>query len=240
MHPDTVARILVRCSAAAVAGTDHLLRDLPCGRMEVDEIWGYVGKKPYNMVVGDGSRRCGEFWTCVAIDPESKVIPAWQTSKRNMTSTRRFMEGLAARMRNRIQLSTDGLTQYDTTVRHAFGGEVDYGQVTKIYGGIPTKGKRTMKVVKEIHTAAVAGRPVAVHIRTACVERQNLTLRMCVRRLTRSTNAYSKRVERLRAALGLHFAHFNFCRVHETLGTTPAVALGIAERPWSLGELEAA
>jgi IS1 family transposase len=217
---------------------DEKMRDLPCRRLEVDEIWSYVGKKQQHLMPADDRNRLGDQWTFVALDPESKLVPAYRVGKRTRPHAVAFMADLSERLTNRVQLSSDALNTYVDAVERAFGLDVDYGQIVKFYDAEPVgPGRYSPPRVTHAQRTVIVGQPLNSHISTSLVERQNLTMRMSMRRFTRLTNGFSKKVENLRAAVSLHFAHYNFVRVHKTLRTTPAMAAGVENRLWSLEEL---
>lgn len=237
-HRDTICRLLVEVGAGCAALMDQQMRELPCRRIQVDEIWAYVGKKQAHLKPGDDRSRLGDMWTFVALDPETKLIPTWRVGKRTGVNAVAFMTDLSERLGNRVQLSSDALSTYVDAVERAFGADVDYGQEVKFYDAEPIRAGRYSppKVVKA-ERVVIAGDPDQAHISTSLVERQNLTMRMSMRRFTRLTNAFSKKAENLAAAVSLHFAHYNFVRVHRTLRVTPAMEARVSDRLWSLDEL---
>jgi len=237
-HRDTIMRLLVEVGDGCAKLLDEQMRDLPCRRIQVDEIWAYVGKKQAHLTREDDRSRLGDMWTFVAIDPESKLIPSYRVGKRTGANARAFMGDLSERLANRVQISSDALSSYVDAVERAFGADVDYGQEVKFYDAEPVGAGRYAppKVVKA-ERVVIAGNPDQAHISTSLVERQNLTMRMSMRRFTRLTNAFSKKVENLTAAVSLHFAHYNFVRVHRTLRVTPAMEARVSDRLWSLDEL---
>jgi IS1 family transposase len=213
------------------------MRDLPCRRLQVDEIWAYVGKKQAHLKPGE-SVRAGDFWTFVAIDAETKLVPSYFVGKRTAVNAYAFMRDLSGRLANRVQLSTDGLQSYIYAVEDVFGADIDYGQVVKFYDAEPIgPGRYSPPKVTGQEKTVIAGSPDQRHISTSLVERQNLTMRMQMRRFTRLTNAFSKKLDNLKAAVALHFCHYNFVRVHKTLRVTPAMEAGVSDRLWTLQEL---
>ncbi|MEQ8397904.1 IS1 family transposase [Thalassobaculum sp.] len=214
------------------------MRELPCRRIQVDEIWAYVGKKQAQVTKEDDRSRVGDMWTFVALDPETKLVPSYLVGKRTSRNAVTFITDLSERLANRVQLSSDALNSYVTAVEEAFGTDVDYGQAVKFYEAEPVSpGRYSPPRVTKSERNTMVGRPDPLHISTSLVERQNLTMRMSMRRFTRLTNAFSKKVENLRAAVSLHFAHYNYVRMHKTLRMTPAMAAGVSNRLWSLEEL---
>jgi IS1 family transposase len=239
---NTVTKLLVDLGTLCSIYQDRVMRDLPCERVQCDEIWTFVGAKAKN-VPPDKRGEYGDWWTWVALDSDTKLVPSYRIGGRDLGEATAFMKDLESRLALRVQLTTDGHTAYFHAVRAAFDGEVDYAQLVKIYGS--TDGGRKSGAAKYSpgvcigsHADVVSGSPDPSHISTSHVERANLTMRMSMRRFTRLTNAFSKKVENLAAAVSLHFMHYNFCRVHLSLdGQTPAMAAGVADHVWSLDEL---
>jgi IS1 family transposase len=232
---NTVTKLLVDLGTVCSIYQDRVMRDLPCERVQCDEIWAFVGAKQKNATPEKQAQGWGDVWTWVAIDADTKLVPNYRVGTRGMGEARDFIADLASRLSGRVQLTTDQHSPYLVAVRDGFNGEIDYAQLQKIYGGsrdgyspAPCIGTNTKKV---------SGDPDPDHISTSYIERQNLTMRMSMRRFTRLTNAFSKKVENLAAAVSLHFMYYNFCRVHKTLGTTPAVAAGVADHVWTVNEL---
>jgi IS1 family transposase len=236
IHRDTVMRLGVAVGESCRVLMDETMRELPCSKIEVDEIWGYVGKKQRNVTEEDGATK-GDVWTFVAIDPETKAVPVFHVGKRTADDTNKFIAQVAARTKNRIQLSSDGLKFYAPAVEAAFGGEVDYGSVVKTYRTTDTEGRYSPPQIESVKRTPVIGAPF--RISTSLVERQNLTMRMHMRRLTRLTNAFSKKLENFQAACALHFAYYNFVKTHSSIRCTPAMALGVSSRLWKVEDLVA-
>jgi IS1 family transposase len=237
-HRDTICRLLVEVGDGCAKLMDEQMRDLRCRRIEVDEIWAYVGKKQRHMVPGDDPRRVGDQYTFVALDAETKLVPAYLVGKRDLPTATAFMADLSDRLANKVQLSSDALAAYIEATERAFGADVDYGQEVKFYEAEPVgRGRYSPPRVTAAQRIVIAGNPDPAYISTSLIERQNLTMRMSMRRFTRLTNAFSKKVENLRAAVSLHFAHYNFVRVHRTLRVTPAMEAKVSNRLWSLDEL---
>jgi IS1 family transposase len=239
VHRDTIMRLGVRVGKACAKLMDESMRQLDCAQIQVDEVWGFVGKKQRN-VIGEDSE-FGDVWTYVALDPESKLVPSYIVGKRDMSHTYAFTSDLASRMKNRIQLSSDGMNSYNVCVDDAFGSEVDYGQIIKVYGSEAEDSNPARRYspahVTAVRKAMISGDPDPTTICTSHVERHNLTTRMHVRRLTRLTNAFSKKLENFEAAMGLWFAYYNFVKIHKTIRCTPAMAAGVTSRLWKLEEL---
>ena len=237
-HRDTICRLLVEVGEGCAKIMDEKMRGLMCARLEVDEIWSFVGKKQQRLVPGDDRNRLGDQWTFVALDPDTKLVPAYHVGKRTRPHAVAFMTDLSERLTNRVQLSSDALNTYVDAVERAFGDDVDYGQIVKFYEAEPVgPGRYSPPRVTHAQRMVIVGQPLNAHISTSIVERNNLTMRMSMRRFTRLTNAFSKKVENLRAAVSLHFAHYNFVRLHKTLRTTPAMAAGVSDKLWTLEEL---
>jgi IS1 family transposase len=238
---NTVTKLLIDVGGACAEYQDRVMRDLPCQRIECDEIWSFVYAKKKN--VPDDKRDefgYGDVWTWVAIDADTKLIPTWLIGNRNSEDGSIFMNDLARRLANRVQLSTDGFRPYLQAVRGAFQ-EIDYGQIQKIYGGSTDGGRYSPPKCIGASSYAVSGNPDPEKISTSYVERQNLTMRMGMRRYTRLTNAFSKKLENHSAAVALHFMHYNFARTHNSLKNpyprTPAIAAGVADHVWTLADI---
>jgi IS1 family transposase len=238
---NTVAKLLVELGAVCTKYMDDNMRDLSCQRIQVDEIWQFVGAKQKNVKPHhfENGGYAGDVWTWTAIDADTKLVPCFMLGQRDPIAARDFMEDLAGRLATRVQLTSGGLKCYLTAVKAAFGDDIDFAQLVKIYGQIDADGQRRYSPATcigcESHT--VTGNPDPDHINTSYVERQNLTMRMSMRRFTRLTNGYSKKVENHAAMLGIYFMWYNFGRKRMTLGTTPAVKAGIADHIWSVDEV---
>ena len=239
IHRDTVMRLGVRMGEGCAAVMDSTMRNLNCSLIQMDEIWGFVGKKNKNANDAERHAGLGDVWTWVAIDVESRMVPAYLVGKRDGYHADTFVSDLASRLNSRVQLSSDGLSAYDDAVERGFGASVDYGQVVKVYGAADVADQRRYSPAKLVSVTkkAVAGNPDAALISTSYIERQNLTMRMHMRRLTRLTNGFSKKIENFRAAAGLHFGYYNFVRVHKSLRCTPAMAGGVTDHIWTVPEL---
>jgi IS1 family transposase len=239
IHRDTIMRLGVRVGEGCAAVMDSTMRNLECRLIQMDEIWGFVGKKNKNANESERRNGLGDVWTFVAIDVESRMVPAYLVGKRDGYHADAFVEDLASRLNGRPQISSDGLSAYTDAVERGFGASVDYGQVVKIYGNSDMADQRRYSPAKlvEVRKAVVSGLPDESLISTSYIERQNLTMRMHMRRLTRLTNGFSKKIENFRAAVSLHFGYYNFVRVHKTLRMTPAMAAGVADHIWTVPEL---
>lgn len=238
VHRDTIMRLAVRVGKSCANLMDETMRDLPCKNVEVDEIWCFVGKKQRHIKPEDDESQVGDFWTYTGLDADTKLVPSFRVGKRTASNTRAFVCDLASRMSGRIQLSSDMLSQYVEAVEAGFGGDVDYGRIVKEYESEPIgAGRYSPPKVVSISKDVVVGAPDESRICTSHVERQNLTMRMSMRRFTRLTNAFSKKAENLEAAVALHFAHYNLVRIHRSLRMTPAMAAGVSDRLWSLRDI---
>jgi IS1 family transposase len=235
---ETVLSLLVRVGEGCEALLDSTMRSLSCERLELDEIWGYVQKKQRQVTKEDDVANVGDMWTFVAIDADTKLVPCYRVGKRDGANANAFVSDLAARLRNRVQISSDGLGLYIEAIERAFGSDVDFGQVVKSYEAEPIgPGRYSPPKVTSVEKVVVMGNPDLDTLSTSYVERQNLTMRMQIRRMTRLTNAFSKKAENHRAATALHFAHYNFVRRHQTLRVTPAMAAGVSPVLWSTEDL---
>ena len=237
---NTVTKLLADLGIACSAHMDRAMRDLPCETLQVDEIWTFVGAKQKNVKPEKATEGWGDVWTWVAIDADTKLVPSYRVGPRDLQEATAFMRDLSGRLANRVQLTTDGYTLYMKVVRDAFPGGIDYSQLVKLYGEAAKDERRRYSPAKCIAAipTPVYGSPDPAKISTSYVERQNLTMRMSMRRFTRLTNAFSKKVENLAAAVSLHFAYYNYCRVHASLGgKTPAMAAGLDDHVWTVDEL---
>jgi IS1 family transposase len=237
---NTIAKLLVELGAACSDYLDRHLVNLPCKRVQVDEIWSFCYAKAKNVTPEIAAKNpfAGDVWTWVAIDADTKLIPSWIVGPRDGVTARIFVNDLAGRLANRIQLTSDGLSVYLAAVERAFRGHVDYAQLVKIYGETSESQKRYSPAeCVGCERKAVTGYPDPEHVSTSFVERQNLTMRMSMRRFTRLTNAFSKKIENHVATVALHCMFYNFCRVHQTLRVTPAMEAGLSNHIWELEEL---
>lgn len=238
VHRDTIMRLVGRVGAGCEVIMDQTMRNLDCKTAQLDEIWCYVGKKQRHVTSADVASQVGDFWTYIALDPDTKLVPSYLVGKRTAANTRAFVADLASRVANRVQISTDGLEQYVNATEEAFGSNVDYAQIVKSYEAEPIgSGRYSPPKVVSTSRKVIQGNPVYSKIGTSHVERQNLTVRMQMRRFTRLTNGFSKTVAGLQSAVALHFAHYNFCRRHSSIRVTPAMEAGIVNDMWSINEL---
>jgi IS1 family transposase len=233
----TVLTLLARMGEGCASLLDETMVDLACERLELDELWAFIGKKQ-RQVTADDDASMGDAWTFVAVDAETKIVPSFLVGKRDQPTTDAFIQDLAGRLHNRVQVTTDGYKTYVNAIDEAFAGEVDYAQLIKKYEGeAEGPGRYSPPKVTGIDKIPVFGSPREELVSTSYVERQNLTVRMGVRRYTRLTNAFSKKLENHIAATALHFAHYNFVRSHHTLRCTPAMAAGVSKTLWSTEDL---
>ena len=226
IHRDTVMRLGVRVGEACAKIQDEKLRNLNCKNVEVDEIWGFIGAKRKNAGI---TCNYGDVWTFIALDADTKLIPSFFVGKRDAYHAKMFIADLAERMAGRIQLSSDSLKAYGDAVERGFGSEVDYGQISKTYsltplgnGAQPAAVRYSPAEVVDVEKMVVSGMPDVDLISTSHIEKQNHTLRMHCRRLTRLTNAFSKKFENFQAAVSMNFAYYNFVKTHGAIRMTPA------------------
>jgi IS1 family transposase len=237
---NTIAKLSIELGAACSDYMDRAMRNLPCKTIQVDEIWSFIGCKKKNVKVYANCPVQGDVWTWVALDADTKLVPSYLLGNRDRGTAEIFMKDLASRLANRVQLTSDGHKTYLSAVPGAFGEDVDWGVLMKLYGDAPGSGPDRRYspgecIGAEKHTRI--GNPDPEKISTSYVERQNLTVRMQMRRFTRLTNAFSKKVENHAAAIAIHYMHYNFCRIHQSLRITPAMAAGISDHVWELSEL---
>lgn len=231
----TILRILAEVGEACAEYQNHHMIGLSCQRLQVDKIWSFCHAKAKNVPAEKrGTFGYGDVWVWTAIDADTKLVPCWMIGLRDTPYATAFMRDLASRLANRVQLTTDGLKYYLTAVHIAFEGDVDYSQLIKVYGIDPQGEKRySPGVCIDCIQKTVTGDPDPAHVNTSYVERQNLTMRM----RTRLMNAFTKKIENHRAAVALHYMHYNFARVHQTIKMTPAIAAGVTDRVWSLADI---
>lgn len=217
---NTVTKLLADLGTACSVYQDKTMRDLPCERIQCDEIWAFVGAKAKNVTPEKRVEGWGDVWTWVGMDADTKLVASYRVGSRSPDDAAEFMRDLAGRLRERVQLTTDGHAPYLLAVPGAFKDDVDYAMLVKVYGSASKEEQRRYSpaVCLGQDKQPKIGAPDPNHISTSYVERQNLTMRMSMRRFTRLTNAFSKKLENLAAAVSLHFMHYNFCRVHKTLG----------------------
>lgn len=242
----TILKLLADIGPVCLDYQRKALVNLPCKRIQVDEIWSFVHCKERRVPRDEKGRGRGDVWIWAGIDADTKLVPCWHVGARDADAAAFFMEDLASRLANRVQLTTDGLRVYLGAVEGAFGWSgVDYATLVKVYGpSVEGTHRYSPPEVIGIRKEWVMGNPDADHVSTSYIERQNLTMRMNIRRLTRLTNGHSKKIENHGHAIALHYMYYNFCRKHETLTkanggvhTTPAMAAGVADHVWKLSEV---
>lgn len=238
---NTVSKLLIDVGSACYDYQDKTLRNLPCKRVQCDEIWSFCYAKERNVPTDrKGEFGVGDVYTWVAIDADTKLVPCWLVGKRDAEYAYGFIQDLSDRLASRVQLSTDGYHAYVSAVEDAFGRDIDYAMLVKVYGAAgagnderrysPAECTGTMK-------RKIIGEPKEKDVSTSFVERQNLTMRMAMRRFTRLTNAFSKKIENHALAVALHYMYYNFGRIHKTLRVTPAMEAGVSDHVWTLEEI---
>lgn len=239
VHRDTVMRLGVRVGQGCAKLIDEKMRDLTCKYLQMDEIWGFVGKKQGH-VKPDDSQDYGDVWTFCAIDADTKLVPSFKCGKRDLITTKAFVGDIAGRLKNRVQISSDGLKAYVDSVEQVFGTEVDYAQIIKTYIADSSQNPERKYSPPRIGSAEkfrIMGNPNKDLVSTSYIERLNATTRLHMRRLTRLTLAFSKKLENFEAAVALHFAYYNFVKIHKTVRCTPAMAAGVEKSLWTVSDL---
>ena len=239
---NTVTKLLIDAGKACADYQDKALRDLPCKRIQVDEIWSFIYAKQKNVArAKTAPPEAGDVWTWTAIDADTKLVPSWRVGDRSGETAIDLMDDLRGRLANRVQLTSDGHKAYLEAVEGAFGGDVDYAQLVKLYGsegGVSSDKRYSPAECTGIRKRRVEGNPDLAHVSTSYVERNNLTMRMSMRRFTRLTNAFSKKIENHTHSVALHFMYYNFCRQHKSLdGISPAMAAGVTDRLWDIEDI---
>lgn len=236
----TVLKLLADVGKVCKEYQDKAFHDLTCKRIECDEIWSFCYAKQKNVPEElQGKFGYGDIWTFTAICADSKLVPSWHLGRRDLPNATVFMKDLASRLKNRVQLTTDGHRMYLEAVEEAFGSEIDFSQLIKLYGVSEEEREKRYSPAKCLGTEKIRikGNPDEKNVSTSYVERQNLTMRMSMRRFTRLTNAFSKKAENLGYAVALHFMYYNFCRIHQTLRITPAMAAGVTDHLWEIEDI---
>lgn len=239
---NTVVKLAIDGGAACSEYQDRVMRNLNCKRVQVDECWAFCYAKAKNVTSEIAAKHpgAGDTWTWAAIDADSKLIPCWIIGPRDGVTARIFVNDLAARLANRIQLTSDGLAVYLQAVERAFGADVDYAQLVKIYGNASEGQKRYSPAdCLGCEQKVIVGCPDPEHVSTSYIERANLSMRMGMRRFTRLTNGFSKKIENHAAAIALFMMYYNFARVHKTLNCSPAMAAGVDSRLWEVSDIVA-
>jgi IS1 family transposase len=237
---NTVVKLLADAGQACLVFSDRAMHGLTSKRIQCDEIWSFVYAKAKNVPTEKKEQfGFGDVWTWTAIDADTKLVPVWRVGGRDAGTAHELMMDLASRLKGRIQLTTDGHKAYLSAVEDAFGRDIDYAMLVKIYGEATKEEQRRYSpaVCTGAEPQAITGKPDPEHISTSYVERQNLSMRMGMRRFTRLTNAFSKKVENHIYALAIYFLHYNFVRIHQTLRVTPAMAAGVSKTLWSIEDM---
>ena len=237
---NTVTKLLVDVGLACWIYQHRALRDLPCKRIQCDEIWSFCYSKEKNVPKEHrGELGYGDVYTWTAMCADTKLVPSFLVGRRDSEYAHLFIKDLESRLKNRVQLTTDGHKVYLDAIEDAFGGKIDYAMLVKVYESSPTEDQRKYSPVEctGAERKRISGDPDETHISTSYIERQNLTMRMSMRRFTRLTNGFSKKIENLECAVALHFMYYNFARVHKTLRVTPAMEAGIADHVWNIEEI---
>jgi IS1 family transposase len=239
VHRDTIMRLAVSVGDGCDRLMDGMMRDLTCAKLQLDEIWAYVGMKQKTARMLDKTDEFGDLYTFVAIDADTKLVPSFHVGRRTTEDTVAFIADLKTRVVNRPQITSDAFQPYYGAIMQIFGNNVDYAQIHKVFASeLNTgRGRYSPPILMKCEHDPIIGNPDDDDISTSYVERQNLTMRMQMRRFTRLTNGFSKKRVNHAAAICLHFAHYNFVRVHRTLRCTPAMAAGVSDHLWSITEL---
>jgi IS1 family transposase len=236
---NTIVKLLEDAGEAFSAYQDRVFRDLKLKRLQLDEIWAFCYAKQRNVMLAKAApEEAGDIWTWVAIDAETKLVPSWRIGDRSGETATEFVCDLSKRLASRVQVTTDGLRSYVEAIEAGFGADVDYAQLIKLYGETPhPAGRYSPAQIQGTKTFCCTGKPDPRHISTSYVERQNLTMRMSMRRFTRLTNGFSKKAENHAHSVAIHFMHYNFVRIHQSLRITPAMAAGVSKTLWSLTDM---
>jgi IS1 family transposase len=239
IHRDTIMRLGVRVGETCHQILDQKMRGLNCSRIEIDEIWGFIGKKKFHANRADRAQGLGDVWTFLSIDPVTKIIPSYVVGKRDRYYATMFLEDLAARLNNRIQLSSDAMNAYPDSVERAFGADIDYAQIVKEYSSPTPEDRRKYSpaTLSAVYKATIVGDPNPDLVCTSYIERANLTMRTHCKRLARLTLAFSKKLHNFKAAIALNIAYYNLVKTHGSLRMTPAMAAGIESSAWTVGDL---
>ena len=237
---NTILKLLADVGEACARYQDEVMRNLPCRRLECDEIWSFCHAKKKNVAPErQGILGYGDVWTWVAIDADTKLVPCWHVGRRDALAASEFINDLASRLAHRVMLTTDGYRPYLEAVEAAFGADIDYAMLIKIYGKEQDEVRYSPAECVGCETKVISGDPFPPMISTSYVERQNLTMRMSMRRFTRLTNGFSKKLENHMHAIALHYMFYNFCRIHQTLRCTPAMEAGISKKVWEIADIVA-
>jgi len=239
----TVMRVLAEVGQVCEEYQDRVFRNLNCRRIQLDELWGfnYCKQKTVTSEIAEKIPGAGDVWLWVAVDADTKLVPCWRLGDRHAGTAREFVHDLATRLRNRVQLTSDGHRVYLTAIESAFGGAVDYAMLVKMYGSDPRESETRYSPAECIGTqlAVISGRPDPKHISTSFVERQNWSVRTTMRRYTRLSNGFSRKIENHAAAVALNYFAYNFIKIHRTLRVSPAMAAGVTDHLWEVSDLVA-
>ncbi|MDX2047387.1 MAG: IS1 family transposase [Chitinophagaceae bacterium] len=238
---NTVTKLLVDIGRACQTYHSNAVVNVRSERVQCDEIWSFVGSKEKNTSIEKKEEGCGDVWTWVGLDADSKLVVSWLVGERDADTASVFMNDLADRLTNRIQLTTDGHKAYLIAVDRAFDNDIDYAQLVKMYGGSDGTSDQERKYSPNSFNGSkktrISGDPISKFVSTSYVERQNLTMRMHMRRFTRLTNAFSKKLENHCYAIALHFVYYNFCKIHTSLSVTPAMQAGLTKRVMTVEDI---
>lgn len=235
---NTIVKLLEDAGQACAEHQDRAFRELPCKRIQLDEIWAFVGAKEKNASPEQKAHGFGDIWTWTAICADTKLIPSWLVGSRDAEAANQFVSDLASRLSHRVQVTTDGHKPYLEAIEGAFGAEVDYAMLVKVYGAAPDGEKRYSPAqCIGAHRERVTGKPDPKHVSTSYAERANLTMRMHMRRFTRLTNAFSKKAKNHEYAVALNFMYYNFVRIHSSIRVTPAMAAGVTDHLWEISDI---
>jgi IS1 family transposase len=235
---NTIAKLLEDAGQAFSEYQDQAFRNLTCKKIQVDEIWSFVHCKQRNVATAKAAPdQAGDIWTWTAIDADTKLIPSWLVSSRDGGAASAFISDLAGRLANRVQLTSDGHRAYLEAVEESFGADIDYAMLIKIYGDTPGAGRYSPGQCLGAEKRRVEGRPDMDHVSTSYAERQNLSMRMGIRRFTRLTNGFSKKAENHAYGVAIYFMHYNFVKIHGSLRCTPAMAAGVTTRLWEMSDM---
>jgi IS1 family transposase len=236
---NTIVKLLEDAGEAFSAYQDRVFHNLPCKRLQLDEIWAYCYAKPRNVPFAKNAPEdAGDLWTWVALCADTKLVPSWRVGDRSGATAIEFACDLSKRLANRVQITSDGHRAYLEGVEAGFGADVDYAQLIKLYGEVPhPAGRHSPAQIQGTKTFCCTGKPDPRHISTSYVERQNLTMLMSMRRFTRLSNGFSKKAENHTHSVAIHFMHYNFVRIHQSLRVTPALAAGVTTKLWSITDM---
>jgi IS1 family transposase len=238
----TVMRVLVEVGEVCANYQDHVFRNLRCKRLQLDEMWSWIYCKEKNRTEAIARKNpdAGDVWLWTAIDADSKLVPSWRLGQRDLATATDFVNDLAGRVKGKVQITTDALKTYLNVIEDAFGGDCDYAQLHKIYGA-PTENdtRYSPAVCIGCDMKTVSGTPDPKHVSTSFIERQNWTVRTKMRRYTRLSNGFSRKLENHAAATALNYFAYNFIQIHGTLRTSPAQAAGVTDKLWDVNDLVA-